>query len=113
MAQMPRNVVCPFCGEDDFDLPGLAHHLEMRGWCTGYSMARQEFVRQLADTMRENERLREALRYYANADHVYVEIDNDETGSSTTHITDDGKVAQKALSYKPKEHLDIKLTTRE
>lgn len=21
------NVICPFCGEDDFDLPGLAYHI--------------------------------------------------------------------------------------
>jgi uncharacterized Zn-finger protein len=26
------SVVCPFCGEDDFDLLGLKFHL-VRGWC--------------------------------------------------------------------------------
>ena len=29
---MSKSVVCPFCGEDDFDLIGLKAHL-MRGWC--------------------------------------------------------------------------------
>lgn len=29
---MPSDVVCPFCGEGDFDLPGLKSHLE-KGDC--------------------------------------------------------------------------------
>lgn len=27
---------CPFCGEGDFDLPGLKIHFE-RGWCEPYN----------------------------------------------------------------------------
>jgi 4-hydroxy-3-methylbut-2-en-1-yl diphosphate synthase IspG/GcpE len=29
-------IKCPFCGEDDFDLIGLKHHLE-REWCEIYN----------------------------------------------------------------------------
>lgn len=32
----PKSVVCPFCNEDDFDLPGLRGHIG-NGWCPGYS----------------------------------------------------------------------------
>jgi len=28
------NIICPFCGEEDFDLRGLKHHLE--NYCTVY-----------------------------------------------------------------------------
>lgn len=33
----PTGVVCPFCGEDDFDLPGLAWHIQ--NYCNKYSEA--------------------------------------------------------------------------
>ena len=29
--------VCPFCGEDDFDLGGLKFHL-VNGWCPIYEL---------------------------------------------------------------------------
>lgn len=29
-------ISCPFCGEDDFDLLGLKHHLSY-GWCDVYN----------------------------------------------------------------------------
>jgi hypothetical protein len=29
---MMDNYECPFCGEDEFDLPGLKQHLSA-GWC--------------------------------------------------------------------------------
>ena len=30
---MNEYVVCPFCHEPDFDLEGLAMHLQRIGWC--------------------------------------------------------------------------------
>jgi hypothetical protein len=30
------DLVCPFCGEDDFDRIGLKQHLQ-RGWCDAYN----------------------------------------------------------------------------
>jgi hypothetical protein len=36
-----RGVVCPFCGEDDFDLVGLKIHLE-RGWCEPFNVLQRE-----------------------------------------------------------------------
>ena len=44
MRENNTGVVCPFCGEDDFDLTGLKRH--MIRYCTAY---------QEADTKCENE----------------------------------------------------------
>lgn len=37
ISETSSDVVCPFCLEDDFDLPGLKAHLE-RGWCVVYNV---------------------------------------------------------------------------
>lgn len=34
MRMSGSDIVCPFCGETDFDLVGLKHHLE--NYCEGY-----------------------------------------------------------------------------
>ena len=37
-----RPIVCPFCGEGDFDQAGLVHHLDE--YCGEYEAARKEWV---------------------------------------------------------------------
>ena len=34
--EVQKEVRCPFCGQDNFDLPGLKLHLTMKGWCPYY-----------------------------------------------------------------------------
>lgn len=35
MSAQSTDVVCPFCSEGDFDLPGLKAHFD-RGWCDAF-----------------------------------------------------------------------------
>jgi hypothetical protein len=37
MEQMDQDIICPFCGEKDFDLVGLKIHIVM-GWCDVYNL---------------------------------------------------------------------------
>ncbi len=58
---------------------------------------------QLFDTMRENERLQEALRFYANREN-YEAIGGTIPDVLPAICRDHGKKAYKALSYKDSDH---------
>jgi len=49
-------VACPFCGEEDFDLPGLKLHLEA-GWCDAYERVerRRTMFEEAAERGRQKE----------------------------------------------------------
>lgn len=34
--EVDAGIICPFCGEDDFDLVGLKHHIQA-GQCDAYN----------------------------------------------------------------------------
>jgi len=43
-------IQCPFCKEDDFDLPGLAGHFDH---CKAYDKAREEILNDRLDLTRK------------------------------------------------------------
>ena len=47
MAEVKKvsGIICPFCGEDDFDLIGLKIHLNV-GWCDPFNNCPPDFTPQ-------------------------------------------------------------------